>query len=251
MNITFVDYNLNSSDENDYRELELICLIEGNFTQMSNIVVKNEFIYKTFYNNITIIWKNKTLVENILFNGNYGIYFGEDSYYRKYNNYYYYNSLSFELYIYSIYNFSFYNENEEKSDSIIFNIKINNLKSENSKLVCENPYIYKNRDIFYVYHTNCHLKSNDEYINKLILNISDSITFEESNYKIKNSNNKELKINGLNKLSFKYLYDNSINISSNSELFCKDEGFTFKLDYSLHYLSYNQNIKSKIPIIKN
>ena len=245
MNIIFVDYNLNDSNQNGLRELELICLVEGNFTKLSNIEVKNEFIYKTFYNNFIITWRNKTLVENIVFNGSYGIYFSEDSYYRKYNNYYY-NSLSFEFYIYSIYNFSFYNENEEKSDSILFNIKINNIKSEDSELVCDYTYLYKNRDIFYVYIIYCHSLLDDEYRNNLVLNIGDSITFEESKYKIKNTNNKELKIYGLNKLSYNYLYYNYINFSSISELFCNDEGFMFKLEYLMYYFSNNEDMTKYI-----
>ena len=113
MNIIFIDYNLNESDTNGFRELELICLVENDFTKKSNIVVKNEFIYKTFYNNFTIIWRNKTLVENIEFNGNYGIYLSEKRDYYETNYRYSYNSLSFDIYIYTIYNFSFYNENEE------------------------------------------------------------------------------------------------------------------------------------------
>ena len=243
MNIIFVDYNLNKSGTNGFRELELICLVEGNFTKLSNIEVKNSIVYKTFYNNITIIWKNKALVENLIFNGNYGIYFSEDSYYSKYNNYYSnYNGLSFQFFIYSIYNFSFFNENEEKSDSIAFNIKINNDKSEDSQLFCDHPYLYKNRSIYYIYGISCYSKSNGEYMNKLILNKGDFVTFEESNYKIKNMDNKELKIYGLNILSYKHLYDNSIGFNSQNNLFCNNEGFAFKLDYYMHSYSSNENM---------
>ena len=244
MNIIFLDYNnINNSFKNGFRELELICLVEGDFTKLSNIEVKNNLVYKTFYNNITIIWRNKALVENIKFNGNYSIYFSEENYNNKYYNFYdYYNGLSFQFIIHSIYNFSFFNENEEKSENIIFNIKINNNKSEDSVLFCEHPYLYKNRDIYYVYGISCHSNSNDGYMNKLKLNGGDLITFEESNYKIKNTDNKELKIYGLNKLSYKHLYDNSIGFNLLSNLFCNEEGFTFKLEYYMYSYSYNENM---------
>ena len=240
MNIIFIDYNLNESDANEFRELELICLVENDFTKMSNIVVKNEFIYQTFYNNFTIIWRNKTLVENIIFNGIYGIYFSEQKDYYGTSYRYYYNSLSFNIFIYTIYNFSFYNENEENSDNIIFNIKINNNKSEDNKLVCQHPYLYRRRNS-YLYYMYCQSKSNIEYYNNLKLNFGDIITFEESNYKIKNINNKELKIFGLNNLSYKHLYDSYISFDSR-ESFCKEEGFTFKLNYYMDSDPYNENM---------
>ena len=234
MNIIFADYNLNESDENGFRELELFCLIEGNFTKKSNIVVKNEFIYKTFYNNYTIIWRNKTLANNIVFNGTYGIFFIKPRDYYQYNNFYYSNRLSFRLNIYSIYNFSFYDENEENSDSIIFNIKINKIKSEDNQLFCRHPYSYKHK--FYVYDIYC-----ESY--ELILKTSDFITFEESNYKIKNKNNKVLKVLGLNNISYKHDYSHIISFNLNSQFFCNDEGFTFNLSYYM-YSYFNENISN-------
>jgi len=229
MNIIFIEYNLTQSENNGFRELRLVGLIEGDFTKSSNIVAKNEFIYQTFYNNFTIIWRNKTLVENIVFNGNYGIYFSEEI--NPLVNYYFRNSLTFPIHIYSIYDFSFYNENENISKIIIFNIKINNNISD-TKLICEHFNSYEHDP--YIYSIFCSS-------NYLKLNIGDSVTYEKSNYKIKDINNKELTIYGLNNLSYKHLYDNYIYVFSRPDhLSCSDEGFKFELDSYMSY--FNENI---------
>jgi len=245
MNIIFIDYNLNEGDELGFRELELFCLIESDFTKISNIVVKNEFIYKTFYNNFTIIWRNKTLVENIVFNGNYDIYVREEKDYdRSYHYYYcyydyddyYYNDLLVNFYIYSIYKLNWWNLGDIK-----FNIKINNNKSEAHKLSC-NGHLDRSNFYYYLYYFNCELISDNEFNSdiNLILNFGDSIAFEESNDKIRDINNKELRIHGLNNLSSKHLYDKYINFSLDSHLFCNDEGFVFNLSYDSYYDHYDE-----------
>ena len=46
----------------------------------------------------------------------------------------------------------------------------------------------------------------------------------------------------MNKLSYKHLYDNSIGFNLLSNLFCNEEGFTFKLEYYMYSYSYNENM---------
>ena len=236
MNITFVGYYYDYS----LSTLEIDCIINGDFSHENNVIVKNDFNYKSFFNNYTIIWEKKTLFENIKCDNNEKITFYEFGHY---------GDRDFSLIGYSSYVFDFYDNNGFKTEYLKLNVKINGILAEN-KATCTFPYIYNEGLIKF-----------DIFCEIYDINITnnDIISFEECNEtKIKTLDYIELKIEGLDKLyyiykeSYKSKEDTTISIFSSNDpkdiQYCNEHGYFFILTYDINLPIENEDILSQYSI---
>ena len=230
MNITFFDYN------GDYPSSSIVnieCVINGDFSHENNIIIENDFYYKVFFNNFTVIWNNKTLLENIKCDNNDRLIFYD------FNNI---NLKSFRIISYSLYDFDFYDNNGQITDYLLLNVKINGIMAK-EKAICSISFINHYNSIIQI----------DLYCEIYAINIefNDIITLEECDETIiKTLDDIELKIEGLDKFYYKYQSseDKTIsiyyNIYNNKDgEYCNQNGFFFNLTYYLdNPLENNDNI---------
>ena len=219
MNITFI----NSDFEKD-SSLEILCLISGDFSYEKNITIKKNLNYKTFFNNFTLIWENDKLLDNIKCNNDEKIYIKEN----------YLGHNFFHIGGYSLYNFTFYDDNGNNINEMGMLMKKNGIISGNVA-ICRDLYIYKYFNLF-IFSINCEIYYNN-------ITYGDKISFEVHNNVIKAQNGIELKIEGLQKLNYKYDYisnENYIEIfKSYNQGYCTEYGYFFNVSYYYNNLIYN------------
>ena len=222
MNITIFDY------DNNYHSsiVDIECVINGDFSHENNIIIKNGFYYKVFFNNFTIIWNNKTLLENIKCDNNDRLIFYD------FNNI---NLKSFRIISYSLYDFDFYDNNGRITDYLLLNVKINGIMAE-EKAICSISSLSHYNSIIIDINLYCEM-------NGINIEFNDIITLEECDETIiKTLDGIELKIEGLDKFYYISKYESSkdkaISIYYNNDKnkdgeFCNQYGFFFNLTYYL------------------
>ena len=232
VNITFIDYDLVYGWA---YSLELLGLISTGLDN-ENIIIKNDIKYKTFFNNFSIIWENKNLLGNIKCNNNEEKIYIDSSYLGK---------SDLNINGFSLYDFSFYDNDGNKLNKLpLFMVKngIINENVVNCKFSYRNYYLFK-----FSFHCNIYYDN---------ITFGDIVSFGVSNITIKANNGIVLKIEGLEGITYKYnYYKDYIAIYKNYRKgYCTEDGYFFELNYyKNNYINdlTQYNIKNLINPINN